>query len=375
MPPALTDLGAARAAVLLAAEGGTVRAPQPYGAPLAAPRRSHLPKSDVARAARLHARRRCGRDARAARRSASRSTTRAAMRSPSARRRGAATSRSPPIWSKRSRASSATTGSPKRCRPSPISRSQRLPSIATTRLATTLAGLGYHECITLGLQPAAVAERDRAPVSRCPTRSRSPIPLSEDQRYLRYSLLARAPRDAARDRVRPLPHVRDRARLRGRNDPTGGNATSLVTLRPARRSPNRRGAACGVSRREERRAGLAARADRDASRRSRAERAAGLHPGKTAEIVDRRRGRGLASGVSIRACCAPTGSSDDAVASHILEIDALPPKATRHVCRASRSFRRSSATSRCPRAGRAGGRCRRRRPTRSRYVRTARRLR
>jgi phenylalanyl-tRNA synthetase beta chain len=49
LPPALTDLGAARAAVLLAAEGGSVRAPKPFGAQLAAPSAIALPKRDVAR--------------------------------------------------------------------------------------------------------------------------------------------------------------------------------------------------------------------------------------------------------------------------------------------------------------------------------------
>ena len=49
LPPALTDLGAARAAVLLAAEGGSVRAPKPYGAQLAAAQPIALPKTDIHR--------------------------------------------------------------------------------------------------------------------------------------------------------------------------------------------------------------------------------------------------------------------------------------------------------------------------------------
>jgi phenylalanyl-tRNA synthetase beta chain len=70
-------------------------------------------------------------------------------------------------------------------------------------LAATLAGLGYRECMTLGLQPGAIAERDRALGFSIPPVAEIMNPLSDDQRYLRYSMLHAHLAMVARDRLRP----------------------------------------------------------------------------------------------------------------------------------------------------------------------------
>jgi phenylalanyl-tRNA synthetase beta chain len=70
-------------------------------------------------------------------------------------------------------------------------------------LATTLAGLGYRECMTLALQPAAIAERDRALGFDIPAVAEIINPLSDDQRYLRYAMIHAHLAMVARDRLRP----------------------------------------------------------------------------------------------------------------------------------------------------------------------------
>ena len=72
------------------------------------------------------------------------------------------------------------------------------------QLATTLAGLGYDEVISLSLQPGSVAERWRA--NGIPIDEPVEIlnPLSEDQRWMRFSLAPALLEFTARDRaVRP----------------------------------------------------------------------------------------------------------------------------------------------------------------------------
>ena len=70
-----------------------------------------------------------------------------------------------------------------------------------TQLATTLAGLGYTEAVSLSLQPAAVAETWRA--NGIPVEPVVEItnPLSEDQRWMRFSIAPALLEFAARDRA------------------------------------------------------------------------------------------------------------------------------------------------------------------------------
>ena len=200
LPPALTDLGAARAAVLLAAEGGRVRAPKPYGAQLAAPAAIALPKHDVARLLGFTID-----DATIARALQSLGFT--------IEDRGTAFAVTAPSW--RSDIAipadiveeiARVVGYDRIEAVMPSVGLQPLSSAVFERdnvLAATLAGLGYHECMTLGLQPAAIADRDRALGFDVPAAVEIENPLSDDQRYLRYSMLHAHLGMVARDRGRP----------------------------------------------------------------------------------------------------------------------------------------------------------------------------
>ncbi|BDE07865.1 phenylalanine--tRNA ligase beta subunit [Vulcanimicrobium alpinum] len=73
-----------------------------------------------------------------------------------------------------------------------------------TQLATTLAGLGYTEAVSLSLQPAAVAQAWREQSIAVPDVVEILNPLSEDQRWMRFSIAPALLDFAARDRaVRP----------------------------------------------------------------------------------------------------------------------------------------------------------------------------
>jgi phenylalanyl-tRNA synthetase beta chain len=73
-----------------------------------------------------------------------------------------------------------------------------------TELATTLAGLGYTEVLSLSLQPGSVAETWRANGIAPEEPVEITNPLSEDQRWMRFSLAPALLEFAARDRaVRP----------------------------------------------------------------------------------------------------------------------------------------------------------------------------
>ena len=200
LPPALTDLGAARAAVLLAAEGGTVRAPKPYGAQLAAPTPIALPKSDVARLLGFTLE-----DA---------AVTRALQSLGFAvENRGTAFSVLAPAW--RSDIAIPADIVEEIARVVGYDRLEgAMPSVGVqplssevfdrdNTLAATLAGLGYRECMTLALQPAAIAERDRALGFNIPAVAEITNPLSDDQRYLRYAMIHAHLAMVARDRLRP----------------------------------------------------------------------------------------------------------------------------------------------------------------------------
>jgi phenylalanyl-tRNA synthetase beta chain len=198
-------------------------------------------------------------------------------------------------------------------------------------LATTLAGLGYAECITLGLQPIAVAERWRSAGIATPDPLEIMNPLSEDQRYLRFSLLPALLAHAERERVRPL-RTFELGHVFAAGDPPS-ETNLLVTLATSARVP-------GPAWRDE--AFLAAKSDvlalvrRVTGREPSVTRggAAGLHPGKTAEILIDGVRAGWIGAVDPRLLRAH-GIDDDAIASVIL-IDALPPKATRHFIAASK---------------------------------------
>ncbi len=200
LPPALTDLGAARAAVLLAAEGGIVRAPKPYGAQLTPPTPIALPKSDVQRLLGFAL------DDRAV-------TSALVSLGFTVEDRGETFAVTAPGW--RSDIAipadlveeiARVVGYDRLESAMPVVSAQPLSSEIFDRdndLATVLSGLGYRECMTLALQPAAIAERDRALGFAIPDVVEIANPLSDDQRYLRYGLIHAHLAMAARDRLRP----------------------------------------------------------------------------------------------------------------------------------------------------------------------------
>jgi phenylalanyl-tRNA synthetase beta chain len=200
LAPALTDRGAARAAALLAAEGGRVRAPIAYGAPLAAPAPIALPKRDIPRLLGF---------------SLDDAAVVTALHS-----LGFAVgieandfAVTPPPWrtdiaipADLVEEIARVVGYDRLDAVMPIVTEQPLASAAFERdnaVAVTLAGLGYRECITLGLQPGAIAERDRSLGLDVPPPLAITNPLSEDQRYLRYRMLHAHLAMIARDRPRP----------------------------------------------------------------------------------------------------------------------------------------------------------------------------
>jgi phenylalanyl-tRNA synthetase beta chain len=280
LAPALTDVGAARAAALLAAEGGSVRRPVPYGAQLTAPAAIALPKNDVPRllgfalddAAIVTALESLGF-------AVSVATDAFAV--------------TPPVW----RTDIAipadiveeiarVVGYDRLAAEMPVVAEQPLSSASFERdnaIAVTLAGLGYRECITLGLQPGAIAERDRALGIDVPQPVRIDNPLSEDQRYLRYSGLHAHLTMVARDRLRPyrtfeIGHVF----WEGQPDPVERNRVTLVAATAPAGDPAWRDSAF-LALKSDVLAAVRALTGRDAH----VVRATPplLHPGKSADIV------------------------------------------------------------------------------------------
>jgi phenylalanyl-tRNA synthetase beta chain len=230
LPPALTDLGAARAAVLLAAEGGTVRAPKPYGVPLTAAAPIALPKSDVERLLGF---------------SLEDTAVTRALHSLgfSVEDRDVAFSVTAPAW--RSDIAIPADIVEEIARVVGYDRLEgAMPSVGVqplssdvfdrdNQLAATLSGLGYRECMTLALQPAAVAERDRMLGFAVPDVAEIINPLSDDQRYLRYAMIHAHLAMVARDRPRPyrtfeIGHVFADAQPR----PAERNVALLVSATP-----------------------------------------------------------------------------------------------------------------------------------------------
>ncbi len=207
---------------------------------------------------------------------------------------------------------------------------QALNSTAFDRemaIARTLAGLGYHECMTLALQPGSIADRwrnlglDVQPVVEIRN------PLSEDQRWMRFSLLPALLEHAARERsVRPLRTFEIGHVFADAPDaPYESNVVAtLATTKAVAGQPAWRDAAF-----------LAASADVHALIRTIAGvdprfepgRAPGLHPGKTARIFAGDTPIGFVGRVDPRLVGAE-GIEDDVTAA-VVHIDALPPARVR----------------------------------------------
>jgi len=207
----------------------------------------------------------------------------------------------------------------------PLVADQTIDSAAFDRemeLATTLAGLGYHECITLGLQPLAVAERWSIAGIASPVLEIT-NPLSEDQRFLRFSLLPALLAHAERERARPL-RTFEIGHTFADDPPRETNVLEILATSAKAAGPAWRDDAFLSARND-----AAALLRRVTGREPAVGRGAflGLHPGKTAELRVDDRVVGWVGAVDPRLLRA-YGIDDDAIATTIL-IDALPAKATR----------------------------------------------
>ena len=329
LAPALTDRGAARAAALLAGEGGRVRRPMPYGRQLTPPEPIALPKNDVPRLLGFTL------DDEAIA-TALRSLGFAVTASENA------FAVTPPPW--RTDVAIAAdlveeiarvVGYDRVDATMPIVREQPLSSTAFERdnaIAATLAGLGYRECVTLGLQPASVAERDAALGMDVPAPVRIANPLSEDQRYLRYSVLHAHLAMIARDRPRPyrtfeIGHVFHDAKP----DPVERNVATVVAATQRADEPAWRSTPF-LAVKSDLLAAVRVLSGRDAA----LERAtpAHLHPGKSADIVLDGARIGCVGVVDPRLLRAY--EIDDDVIAGWLDIDALPARTNAPFIAASR---------------------------------------
>ncbi len=326
LPPALTEIAAARAAHLLEREGATIHAPRTYGKPLDPPAVIDLAANDVSRLLGF-------------------AVTGTEIEGSlcalgfSVERRGAGGAARfavtvPPWRSDVAIASDLVEevariiGYDRVRAEFPAVAPQALTSAAFDRemtIAATLAGFGYAECLTLALQPQSLAERWRSLGLDVPPVVEISNPLSEDQRCMRFSLLPALLEHAARERaLRPLRTFEiGHVFIDAVPDPRELNVVTLLatTKRPPDQPAWRDAAfvAASADVRALMRAvtGVDARLERGTS--------PGLHPGKTARIFAGAAAVGFVGAVDPRLLRA-LEIGDDAIAA-VLSIDDLPPHA------------------------------------------------
>jgi phenylalanyl-tRNA synthetase beta chain len=320
VPIALADLGAARAAALLAEPGVVVRAPQPYGMPPPAPPAIALPKGDVRRLLGFEL---------------GDAATTAALQSLgfAVADRGDAFAVMPPPW--RSDILIAADLVEEVARVAGYDRLEGvLPVVAQQPLASTefdregelaqlLAALGYRECLTLSLQSAAIAERDRALGFEVPPVVEIRNPLSDDQRYLRYAMLHAHLGLIARDRA-PRPYRTfeiGHVFADGTPEPSERSVATIVAATPPAGDPPWRSSAFLAMKSD-----LLALVRRATGRDASVERATGLHlhPGKTAALALDGKRLGIVGVVDPRLL--RRYEIEDEVVAGVIELDALPPR-------------------------------------------------
>ncbi|HTX02377.1 MAG TPA: phenylalanine--tRNA ligase subunit beta, partial [Candidatus Acidoferrales bacterium] len=191
LPLALTDAGAARAAKLLAEEGATIHAPHGFGVPIPAPAIIALRKREIPRLLGFDLD-----DAEIVRVLAALGFESVASSADG----GTIFEVQVPLW--RSDIAieadlveevARMVGYDRVQAATPPVAEQHVPSTAyrsQERVANALALLGYHEVVTLALQPASVHERWRESGASLSAKVVEIMnPLSEDQRFMRFSLL------------------------------------------------------------------------------------------------------------------------------------------------------------------------------------------
>lgn len=195
-------------------------------------------------------------------------------------------------------------------------------------VAQTLAGLGYAECLTLSLQPGSIAERWRELGLDVPPCVEIRNPLSEDQRWMRFSVLPALLDHAARERaLRPLRtfeigHVFTDAP----DTPDEVNVLTMVSaVKPPPEEPAWRDAAFAATASD---VCALVRRVTGADPRLEPARCAGLHPGKTARVFAGDTPVGYVGRVDPRLAYAHELS--DATIAALLLLDALPAQTVRH---------------------------------------------
>jgi phenylalanyl-tRNA synthetase beta chain len=329
LAPALTDLAAARAVRLLDGPGVTVGPAQVYGAPLAPPHEIVLRGYDVERLLGFNV---------ADDELAAALTSLGFTLTPLPAGGGSGFTVTVPSWRTDVHAApdlveevARIVGYDRVRGEVPATAPHAVDSIAFDQemsIAQTLAGLGYAECLTLGLQPRSVAERWREAGLDVPAVVEIANPLSEDQRWMRFSLLPALLDHARRERAtRPLRtfeigHIFADA-------PAAPLETNVVTLlattKPYADAPAWRDDAFLAASSDARAlvravTGIDARLERGA--------ALGLHPGKCARIIADGRAVGFVGSVDPRVLRAAE-IADDAVAA-VVYIDDLPARRVRY---------------------------------------------
>jgi phenylalanyl-tRNA synthetase beta chain len=315
LPLALADLGAARAAHLLEQEGGSVMMPHAAGKPAVAPTAVTLRAGEVERLLGFTL----------ADDEIERALTSLGFKV--ARDASADFVVTPPYWRGDVAIAADLVEEVARVVGYDHVRAE-VPPVATqdidsdefdreSDLATTLAGLGYTEAISLSLQPAGVAETWRANGIAVDEPVQISNPLSEDQRFMRFSIAPALLGFAARDRaVRPY-RVFELGHVFANGKPEPSETVHLTALHAGGESAFGRltSDALALLRRI---TGVDARVERGTF--------ASLHPGKTAALRCGEAVVGYVGVVDPRLARAYDVADTTALAT--LFVDKLPPHAT-----------------------------------------------
>ncbi|MEA2786514.1 MAG: phenylalanyl-tRNA synthetase beta chain, partial [Candidatus Eremiobacteraeota bacterium] len=325
LPLALADLGAARAAHLLEQEGGSVMMPHAAGKPAVAPAQVSLRAGEVERLLGFTLT-----DDEIERALTSLGFT--VHPSTSSGQAGTNFDVTPPYWRGDVAIAADLVEEVARVVGYDHVRAEVPPVAAQdidsaefdreTDLATTLAGLGYTEAISLSLQPGSVAETWRTNGIAIDEPVQITNPLSEDQRYMRFSIAPALLGFAARDRaVRPY-RVFELGRVFADGKPEPSETVQLTALH-AGGDPSTSSGPFGRLKSDvlallRRVTGVDARAERGTF--------PSLHPGKTAALRCGDAVVGYVGVVDPRLARAYDVADTTALAT--LFVDRLPPHAT-----------------------------------------------